>query len=48
VDKIKLFQLRLTEDFLNNLAKALETSVLKSKHAYIIKAIEEKIEREAE
>ena len=44
--KIKTFPLRMDEHFHELIGKALEKSVIKSKHDYIMKAILEKIERE--
>lgn len=44
--KIKTFPVRMDEPFNNELEQALRHSTLKSKHAYILKAIAEKIERD--
>lgn len=44
--KIKTFPLRMDEQFHEKIGKALEKSVLKSKHDFILKAIAEKIERD--
>jgi hypothetical protein len=46
ISKIKTFPLRMDEHFHESIGKALEKSVLKSKHDYIMKAIAEKIERD--
>jgi len=45
--KIKTFPLRMDEYFHEKIGQALEKSVLKSKHDYIMKAIVEKIERDS-
>lgn len=44
--KIKTFPLRMDEHFHEQIGATLLRSVLKSKHAYIMKAIEEKLERD--
>jgi len=44
--KIKTFPLRMDEHFHERIGDSLAKSVLKSKHAYIMKAIEEKLERD--
>lgn len=44
--KIKTFPLRMDEHFHEEIGKTLVKSVIKSKHAYIMKAIEEKLERD--
>lgn len=44
--KAVTFPLRVTEDFMKEVEKSLLTSVEKSKHAFILKAVEEKIDRE--
>lgn len=44
--KVKTFPLRMDEHFHETIGKALEKSVIKSKHDYIMKAIAEKIERD--
>jgi len=46
MNKIKTFPLRMEQTFHDRISLALEKSVLKSKHDYIMKAIEEKMERE--
>lgn len=46
MNKIKTFPLRMESEFHERIAKALEKSYLKSKHDFIMKAIEEKIQRE--
>lgn len=44
--KIKTFPLRMDEPFNNAVEKALEKSVIKSKHEYILRAVAEKVARE--
>jgi len=44
--KIKTFPLRMDEYFHDQIGKTLLKSIIKSKHAYIMKAIEEKLERD--
>ena len=44
--KIKTFPLRMDEFFHDQIGKTLSKSIIKSKHAYIMKAIEEKLERD--
>lgn len=46
VTKVKTFPLRMDEQFHEVIGKALEKSVIKSKHDYIMRAIAEKIERD--
>lgn len=46
ISKIKTFPLRMDKHFHDKIGKALERSVLKSKHDFIMKAIAEKIERD--
>jgi hypothetical protein len=45
--KIKTFPLRMDQHTHEKIGQALERSILKSKHDFIMKAIAEKIEREA-
>lgn len=45
--KVKTFPLRMDEHFHGEIQKALEKSILKSKHDFIVKAIVEKIERDS-
>lgn len=45
--KIKTFPLRMDHATHEKIGQALERSILKSKHDYIMKAIAEKIERDA-
>lgn len=44
--KIKKFPLTMDEQFSERITEAMLRSVIKSKHAYIMKAIEEKLERD--
>lgn len=46
VNNIKTFPLRMELQFHEVIAEALTTSVIKTKHDWIMKAIQEKIERE--
>ncbi|WP_179281463.1 hypothetical protein [Paenibacillus sp. XY044] len=46
-NKIKTFPLRMDQYFHEEIQKALEKSVIKTKHDYIVKAIVEKIERDS-
>lgn len=45
LDKIKTFPLTVTESWLDKLGKAVNLSNEESKHEFLIKAAEEKIER---